>query len=306
MSLKKNIYYLLIAAVLILSACSKEVPVFDADNAFTYLQKQMEFGPRNPGSTGHSACRDWLVSELKRFSPRVARQNFKHFDARLDTTIVMTNIIASFNTESKQRIVLCAHWDTRPFADMDKGANALQPVPGANDGASGVAVLLEIARLMHMQSPPIGVDIVLFDGEDYGPQGSLDEYFLGSRYFANNLATYRPRFGILLDMVGDAQLSLPVEYNSKMFASFVVDKVWGAAEQLGYSEFSRNIGSSVNDDHIQLNQAGIPCVDIIDFQYPDKSHKYWHTLQDTADKCSPQSLKVVGQTVLQVIYNEDV
>jgi len=291
---------------MLLFYCGPNVPEFDETKSFSLLEKQLDFGPRNPGSRGHMDCRNWLVTELEKYSERVVKQNFKHQDVRLDTTIVMTNIIASFNLESRHRIVLCAHWDTRPFADQEEGERALIPVPGANDGASGVAVLLEIARLMKTNQPEIGVDIVLFDGEDYGPEGNLDEYFLGSRYFAGNLGTYKPRYGILLDMIGDAQLNLPVEYHSKRYASTIVDKVWSAAEELGYQEFNRSIGSAVNDDHILLNQAGVPCIDIIDFQYPDESHKYWHTLEDTADKCSPRSLKVVGQTLLQVIYNEDV
>ena len=298
--------FLLFLPALFLFYCGPNVPEFNENISFAYLENQLEFGPRNPGSRGHMACRDWLVTELGKQTSRVIEQNFKHHDPRLDTTIVMTNIIASFNLESKHRIVLCAHWDTRPFADKEDGENALIAVPGANDGASGVAVLLEIARLMKINKPDIGVDIVLFDGEDYGPEGSLDEYFLGSRYFAKNLGTYKPRYGILLDMVGDAQLNIPVEYHSKRYASTIVNKVWTAAEKLGYSEFERNVGPAVNDDHIQLNQAGIPCIDIIDFHYPDKSNKYWHTLEDTADKCSPRSLKVVGQTVLDVIYNEEV
>jgi len=291
---------------MVFSRCGPDVPAFDGDSSFSYLQQQLDFGPRYPGSSSHKACRDWLVTELNNFSSRVVKQDFEHYDPRLDTTIVMTNIIASFNLKARHRVLLCAHWDTRPFADQDKGENALKPVPGANDAASGVAVLLEIARLMKNSPPQIGIDIVLFDGEDYGPEGNLEEYFLGSKYFAANLASYKPRYGILLDMVGDAQLTLPVEFHSKRFAPHVVNKVWTAAEELGFTEFDKNVGSAVNDDHIPLNQAGIPCIDIIDFQYPDKSHKYWHTLEDTADKCSPNSLRIVGQTVMQVIYDEDV
>jgi Peptidase family M28 len=302
---KKIKNLLLLLSAMFLFYCGQNVPQFDEHSSFSYLEKQMEFGPRVPGSRGHLQCRDWLVSELEKYSSRVVKQDFKHHDLRLDTTRVMTNIIASFNLQSRHRLLLCAHWDSRPFADQDEGENAKLPVPGANDGASGVAVLLEIARLMHDDKPQVGVDIVLFDGEDYGPEGNLDEYFLGSRYFAKNLGTYKPKYGILLDMVGDAQLNLPIEYHSKRYAGLIVNKVWDAAAKLGYSEFEKRVGPAISDDHIQLNQAGIPCVDIIDFQYPDKFHKYWHTLEDTADKCSPQSLKVVGQTLLQVVYSEE-
>ncbi len=284
--------------------CGQSAPQFDGDSSFAYLEKQVAFGPRNPMSKGHDACRQWLVEELTKYAERVVEQPFMHFDPRLKKSFKMTNIVASFNLKAQRRILLCAHWDTRPFADQDIEENKSTPILGANDGASGVAVLLEIARVMKNQAPDVGIDIVLFDGEDYGPEGALDEYFLGAKYFAKNLGTYKPVYGILLDMVGDANLDLPVEYQSQYYARAIVDKIWSAAEELGYTQFTRNVGSSVNDDHIPLINAGIPVVDIIDFQYPDKSHKYWHTLQDTPDKCSPQSLKAVGQTVLQVIYNE--
>lgn len=288
-----------------LVSCERSVPVFDALTSYDYLLKQTDFGPRNPGSKGHGQCRDWLIKELKKYAPSVATQNFEHFDVRLDTIIQMTNVIASFHLESVKRILLCAHWDTRPRADNDTEVNSHKPIIGANDGASGVAVLLEIARILKDNPTDAGIDIVLFDGEDYGPQGNLDEYLLGSRYFAQNmLKSYKPAFGILLDMVGDAQLSIPIEYHSNRYAPQIVEKVWSAAEKLGFTQFERRNGSAVSDDHVPLIQAGIKCIDIIDFQYPDKSHAYWHTLQDLPDKCSPQSLKAVGQTVLEVIYNE--
>lgn len=301
----RNIKSALLIFILFMMGCQQNVPQFDENNSFSYLKKQVSFGPRNPGSDGHANCLQWLVEELEKSSERVIRQNFKYNDKSLDKTIDMTNIIASFDLNSRHRIMLCAHWDTRPFADQDTKENSGKPIPGANDGASGVAVLLEIARIMNIEKPPVGVDIVFFDGEDYGPEGNLDEYFLGSRYFAKNLGTYKPRYGILLDMVGDAQLNIPVEYQSKRLAGAIVDKVWGAAKKLNFSEFDPRVGTAISDDHMPLNDAGIPCIDVIDFQYPDKSQKYWHTLQDKVDKCSPHSLKVVGQTVLYVIYNEE-
>lgn len=303
--MKRKLTITLIFAILLLLSCAKEVPQFDAEKSFSYLEQQLEFGPRNPGSRGHKACAEWLVSEFKNYADRVLTQDFEYQDSVKDTVIQMTNIVASFNLKSGKRVLLCAHWDTRPFADRDTPENQDIPIPGANDGASGVAVLLEIARQMHSVKPEIGVDIVLFDGEDYGHEGQTEKYFIGSRYFSENLKGYKPRFGVLLDMVGDAKLNLPVEYQSQRYAPHIVDKIWSAAEELGYSQFEKRIGSSVNDDHIQLNQAGIPTIDIIDFEYPDAGHKYWHTLQDTADKCSPQSLKAVGQTLLYVLYNEE-
>ncbi|KAA3608814.1 MAG: M28 family peptidase [Calditrichaeota bacterium] len=301
---KKLTKTILILPVALLFYCGQTVPEFSGENSFAYLEKQVSFGPRNPMSTGHEECKNWLVSELKKFAGRVVEQPFMHYDPRINKNFKMTNIVASFNLKAERRIVLCAHWDTRPVADMDVPENSDKPILGANDGASGVAVLLEIARVMKSQPTDVGVDIVLFDGEDYGPEGKLDEYFLGSKYFAKNLNDYKPVFGILLDMVGDAQLNLPIEYQSQYYARNIVDKVWAAAKELGYTQFKNRVGSAVNDDHLALIDAGIPTIDIIDFEYPDNTHKYWHTMEDTPDKCSPQSLKVVGQTVLQVIYNE--
>jgi glutaminyl-peptide cyclotransferase len=303
--MKKSIKTIILLPLSLLFYCGQTTPQFDGDSSFAYIEKQVSFGPRNPMSNGHKECKNWLIGELGKYAGRVVQQDFMHFDPRLNKNFKMTNIVASFNLKENRRVILCAHWDTRPFADQDLEENAGKPILGANDGASGVAVLLEIARVMKTQLPEVGVDIVLFDGEDYGPEGVLNEYFLGSKYFAKNLNTYKPVFGILLDMVGDAQLNLPVEYQSNYYAPTVVDKVWSAAEELGYTQFERRVGSAVNDDHVALIDAGIQCIDIIDFEYPDKSHKYWHTLKDTPDKCSPQSLKAVGQTVLQVIYNED-
>ncbi|RMH63192.1 MAG: M28 family peptidase [Calditrichaeota bacterium] len=287
-------------------ACQAGVPKFDAQRSFADLEKQVAFGPRVPGSKAHERCADWLVANLKKSADRVVRQRFTHQDKYSDSLLVMYNIVASFNTAPGiKRIMLAAHWDSRPRADQDKLENQHKPLPGANDGASGVAVLLEIARHLKAHPLPYGVDIVLFDGEDWGREGELDEYFLGAKYFASQMGGYRPYYGILLDMVGDANLSLPVEYNSARMAPRIVEKVWNAARDLGYTEFEERIGPAVSDDHLSMLDAGIPFIDIIDFAYPDESNAYWHTLEDTPDKCSPASLKVVGQTLLQVLYVEE-
>jgi len=294
----------IISSLLFLMCCA-QTPEFSGDSSFSFLQKQVDFGPRNPGSEGHTLCSNWLAEELGKYADRVVKQSFKHVDTRLDTTIQMTNIVASFNLNAGKRILLCAHYDTRPVADRDISENRNKPILGANDGASGVAVLLEIARVMQTNKPTLGVGIVLFDGEDYGPEGKLDEYFLGARYFAKNLNGYLPYFGILLDMVGDINLNIPYEYNSKQNAGRFVEMIWSTAEELGYTQFERRMGHSISDDHIPLIEAGIPMVDIIDFDYPDESQSYWHTMQDLPDKCSPASLKAVGQTVLQVVYDQE-
>ena len=288
------------------ASSTAQMPIaFDETNAWQYLLKQVAFGPRNPGSIGHRQCLQFLKTELRRYADRVIEQPFMHYDAYRGKTLVMTNVIARFRPKVEPRLLLCAHWDTRPFADRDPNpANRQTPILGANDGASGVAVLLELARILNRHPPSIGVDIVLFDGEDYGREGHLEEYFLGSRYFVQNNDRYFPQFAILLDMVGDADLQLPQEGFSVLYAPEVVKRVWRIARSLGYSEFEDRVGLQVNDDHVVLNESGIPTINIIDFQYPDASHRFWHTLQDVPANCSPRSLKVVGDVLIQLIYEE--
>ena len=227
-----------------------------------------------------------------------------HYDQEKGEVLNMTNIIGSFYPEKVTRLILCAHWDTRPFADRDRPRNQHLPILGANDGASGVAVLLEMARQIQQAEPPVGIDIVLFDGEDYGREGDLDNYCLGSRYFVANNVKYFPKYAVLLDMIGDAQLSLPVEGYSKHYAPAVVQQVWTIAEKLGIYQFESEVRNYVFDDHVILNEGGIPAIDIIDFEYPNTSHRFWHTLEDTPDKCSAKSLKVVGDVLMELIYNE--
>ncbi len=277
---------------------------FNGDRAFDYLKKQVAFGPRNPGSAGHKACLAYLTKELRILADSVRLQTFDYQNLRNKEQFTLTNVIASFKPEQTKRIFFAAHWDTRPRADYDTKANRHKPIPGANDGASGVAVLLEIARQLKQNPPPIGVDLILFDGEDYGEEGHLEDYFLGSRYFARHAKGYHPDFGILLDMVGDANLTLPREGYSQKYLPWLVDKVWKIAEDLGFTEFENETGSYISDDHLELIKQGIPCIDIIDFSYPAPGSNYWHTLQDTPDKCSAQSLETVGQVMMEVIYGE--
>ncbi len=298
--MKKNLVYIL----MIFCNVSAAFAQFDGQNAFRYLERQVAFGPRNPGGKGHADCLNFLQKELKKFADEVRLQPFVYQDMYRKKRLELSNVIARFKPRAQPRIFLAAHWDTRPTADNDRLANQNTPIPGANDGASGVAVLLEIARQLKQKPPSIGVDLILFDGEDYGREGHLDEYFLGSRHFAKQAAGYAPRYGILLDMVGDANLTLPREPNSVAALPQVVDKVWQMAHSMGYFEFEDRQGYPVSDDHVILLQNGIPCIDIIDFEYPDERNRYWHTLQDTPDKCSPYSLQVVGDVMLQLIYSE--
>ena len=273
------------------------IPEFNADSSFEYLKKQVSFGPRVPNTKAHDDCKNFIISEISKYADAVNLQEFTHF--YLGKNFNLTNIIASFNLNSGYRILLCAHWDSRPYADEEKEASKkIKPVPGANDGASGVAILLEIARILKDNPPPIGVDVVFFDGEDLGASGDLENFCIGSKYFAKNKPkNYVPQFGILLDMVGDKDLEIYKEENSMRYAPDVVNYVWSIARELGFSEFKESVKHSVYDDHIPLNEAGIRTIDIIDFDYP-----YWHTTEDTPDKCSPESLKKVGTVILNVIY----
>jgi glutaminyl-peptide cyclotransferase len=276
------------------------VPDFDEDHAFFLLEAQCAFGPRNPGSWGHTECLEFLQREMSFWADTVILQPFTYYSSDQDDTLHLTNIIGRIAPTNRARILLCAHWDTRPYADQDPNpANRDTPILGANDGASGVAILLEIARRCALNRPPVGVDIVLFDGEDYGREGVLDDYLLGSKYYAKNLPPPAPRFGILLDMVGDRDLKIPKEQGSYSLARDVVEKVWGVARELKISSFEQEVGRPVYDDHMPLNEIGIPTIDIIDFDYPA-----WHTLRDTPSACSAQSLDDVGRVLLQVIYTE--
>jgi len=284
------------------SIMTKQFPSFDGKKAFAYLTSQTDFGPRNPNSAGHRRCLNYLTNELKKYADTVTQQSFTQ--KGYGETLKLTNIFASFKPHEQKRIFLFAHWDTRPRADMDPNQeNRNKPILGANDGASGVAVLLELARILKENPPPIGIDILLTDGEDYGDSekdGNTNMYFLGARHFAKTKSpTYTPQFGILLDMIGDRDLQIPMEQNSMRFAPGIMDMVWTVAEQVGSTQFIRVPGEAVADDHLPLNEAGIPTINIIDFQYP-----YWHTIQDTPDKCSPESLEAVGKVLSALIYTK--
>jgi glutaminyl-peptide cyclotransferase len=285
--------------ILVVSARAA-VPEFDEDHAFFLLEAQCAFGPRDPGSEGHRQCLEFLRRELSYWADTVFVQSFTHHSQGRGKTFELTNIIGRTKPERRDRILLCAHWDTRPVADHDPTPeNRNTPILGANDGASGVAVLLEIARQCALSPPDVGLDIVLLDGEDYGFDESPDEWLIGSKHFAKDIPLPFPRYGILLDMIGDRDLEIPAEQASYYYAPGIVEKVWTAARDLGISTFQHEVGRSVYDDHIPLNEAGLPTIDIVDFDYA-----YWHTVRDTPAECSPKSLDDVGRVVLHVIYNE--
>ncbi len=289
------------------------IPVFNADTAYMFIEKQLSFGPRVPNTKAHRECGDWLATTLKRFNATVTEQRTKlrAFDG---TMLDARNIIGSYNPDSPSRVLLCAHWDSRPWADHDPDmGNRKKPVPAANDGASGVAVLLEIARQMSISNPGLGVDIIFFDAEDYGEpqdmQGAYENaWALGSQYWAANphIPGYSARFGILLDMVGAKDAVFTQEQISRYYAPNILKKVWSAADRLGYGNFFVNKNSGpITDDHTYINEiTRIPTIDIIDYQ--DDREKgffdYWHTINDDIDNISKETLKAVGQTVISVVY----
>ena len=291
-------------------------PAFNADSALLFCQQQCDFGPRVMNSQAHEDCAAWIVEKFKSYGMSVISQKatLKGYDG---TSLNSTNIIASFKPEIADRILLCAHWDSRPWADNDPDeANWKKPVMAANDGASGVAVMLEVARLLP-DSLGIGVDFVCFDAEDWGvPQWSDapddgNSWALGAQYWAANphVKGYQARFGILLDMVGGQGALFYQEGMSKQMASAVVDKVWRAAQVVGYgSLFPTQPGGYITDDHIPVNRvAKIPTIDIIPY-YPNCQQSNfgptWHTVNDDMAHLDKNTLQAVGQTVIQVLFSE--
>ena len=298
------------------------VPQFNADSAYQFVAKQTEFGPRVPETQAHADCAEWLTAKIGEYADTVIVQEFR---ARLfnGNGIDGKNLIGVFNPEAKKRIVLCAHWDSRPYADHDPdAANTRKPIDGANDGASGVGVLLECARQFKQQPLPekLGVDIVLFDLEDYGPHTEeAEKYYddrvnfwaLGSQYWSKtpHVYGYKAYYGILLDMVGGSNPNFPKEYYSQDYAAWVSNKVWRRAFDLGYRpHFSNELGAMISDDHLPMNGiAGIPTIDIIDL-HPESSNEcfpeVWHTLNDNIDNIDKNTLGMVGNVLLHVVYEE--
>lgn len=291
-------------------------PDFNADSAYIYLQEQCDFGPRTMNSTAHDKCEKWIIQKFEQYGCKVTTQKatLNGYDG---TPLRSTNIIASYNPEATTRIMFCAHWDCRPWADNDPDStNWHKPIVAANDAASGVGVMIELARILKGSGLELGVDFICFDAEDYGtPQwfegeDPGDTWALGAQYFANNLPEgYAPRYGILLDMVGGVGAKFYREGMSMQYAPAIVKKVWNAARQVGYgSYFPKDDGGMITDDHIPVNQtANIPCIDIIPY-YPDCAQSSfgptWHTIADNMDNIDKNTLKAVGQTMVQVLFTE--
>jgi len=287
--------------------CGPSGPDFDEDHAFEYLVAQCDFGPRNPGSDGYYACLDFIITELDQFADDIILQEFRYQEQRYRKRYDLQNIIARFNPDASFQTIISAHWDTRPWADQeDNRRDRNQPIIGANDGASGVAVLLELAKIMGETPPPIGVNLVFFDGEDLGVPGENETYCQGSRYFAKNLPIPRPDEAINLDMVGDKQLHIPVEKYSLEYNPNLVRYLWGRADDMGLDAFDITPQYAIYDDHVRLHEiAGIPAIDLIDFKYPNPYANFWHTMNDVPENCSAESLEQVGKLMVDYIYNRE-
>lgn len=291
-------------------------PEFNADSAFAFVKTQVDFGPRVPNTQPHIRCGNWIVDRLKQYGWQVTEQNF---DAvAFDGTVLRSrNIIGSFNPQASKRILLAAHWDTRPFADEDD-ENIRKPIDGANDGGSGVGVLLEVARAIHLSEtkPEVGVDIIFFDAEDYGTpefwEGEFkeDSWCLGSQHWSRNkhVPGYTAYYGILLDMVGAPNARFAKDEISMNYAPSVARKVWEIGQKLGYSHhFVNQTAGGFTDDHYYVNRiAKIPMIDIIEYDPSNGNYfsKVWHKHDDTIDNIDRNTLKAVGKTVLQTVYQE--
>lgn len=311
---------LILTSVLALTACAgkktegaasddvaPEVVVnFDADSAYSYVERQVAFGPRVPNTEAHRRCGEWLASELRRRGADVTEQraDLTAFDG---TVLKAVNILGRFNTESPDRLLLLAHWDCRPWADQDPNPdNRKKPVDGANDGASGVGVLLEIARQLSEKAPGKGVDILFVDAEDWGTEGSEDSWALGARYFMEHppVEGYLPDEAILLDMVGGKDAVFCREYFSEQAAPRLAQSLWGIAASRGYGDlFLNKLGGAVTDDHVQLIEKGVPAVDIIEYHPEQESgfNPHWHTVSDNMENIDRATLKAVGETVMQYL-----
>ena len=332
----KNLYWMLALCLgIIISSCGEEeanvplinttntppkttvkVPRFDRDSAYQFVKKQVDFGPRVPNSEGHQKAKDWMVAKFKNYGAQVIEQDFQA-QAYDGTQLNATNIIAQFNSNNKKRILLAAHWDTRPIADSDLSTERRdEPILGADDGGSGVAILLEIARQLQANPINMGVDLILFDAEDYGAprekeeelsQNSLLTWCLGSQHWSKNphIVGYKAKYGILLDMVGSKGARFTKEAISMRYAPQVMNKIWKLAQGMGYGNyFVNNKSDQVIDDHLFVNEiAKIPMIDIIN-RTPSGFGPYWHTHNDNIKIIDKSTLRAVGQVMLAVIYRE--
>ena len=298
-----------VALSLSLAACHEHGPrtAFDGQEALGLVKTQLDFGPRVPGSPAHEKEAQWIVAQMKPRADTVIAQRWTHVTATGDT-LALTNILARYRPAATQRVLYVTHWDTRPVSDGARdSAQRLLPMPGANDGASGVALFIALGDALRKTPPTVGVDLLFVDGEDYGTFGDGQkikntDVLLGSTYFAQHLPSpdYHPLYGVLWDMIGDRDLDIYQEANSLQRAPEVVSIVWRAASDLGYSKyFIPSPGYAITDDHIPLLDAGLRVIDVIDYDYP-----WHHTPQDTFDKVSAQSLQIVGDVATKILTSQ--
>jgi len=297
-------FLLLLCTVLSLAACDRKPSgpktAFNGEVALGYVKTQLAFGPRIPGTEGARQTGDWITAQMRLRADSVAEQRWNHVTAKGDT-LPMRNILARFRPTATERVLYIAHWDTRPFADFSSNpADRKLPVPGANDGASGVALLIAVADVLKGTPPAYGVDMLFVDGEDYGQFGPpVVDALIGSTWFASHLPSpgYQPIFGVLWDMIGDRNLNIFQEGYSSQQAPEIVARVWGMAEELGYGSYfiSRN-GGPIMDDHVPLLQKGLRVIDVIDIDFD-----HHHRPTDTFDKVSAKSLQIVGDVATALV-----
>ncbi len=284
-------------------ACGTAGPTrsFDGQAAYRAVEAQVAFGPRIPGTPGHAAEAAWLDSLLRPLADTLIVQAWTHVTASGES-LPMRNFVARFNPGASERILFLAHWDTRPVSDGPNSRDSAAAVPGANDGASGTAVLLGVASALHLAPPGVGVDLLFVDGEDYGVFAAEADVLIGSKYYAAHLPPGpAPLYAVLFDMVGDRDLQIYQEGNSLTGAPEVVGLVWKVAAKAGYgSVFVSTPRHTLTDDHVSLQARGIRAIDVVDFDYP-----YWHTKEDTPDKVSAQSLDAVGEVALALVANAE-
>ena len=292
-----------LTALLTFAGCTKpspppfKTPRFDQDRAFSRLQELCSFGPRNHDSAGKAKAEEWIQNALKAAGAEVTVHTFQHTPRGSTQSTTFRNIIGRIGTQHTRRVMIGTHYDTRATADKDPDpTRRTEPIVGANDGASGVAVLLEMAALWKDQPPPVGVDLIFFDGEDFGAGQEWDDYFLGSKAWLRDHPDYRPEWGVVLDMVGDADLRILKEKNSLLSAPAIVERVWNAAGRVRSEAIADERGGLVHDDHTAFLEKGIPVILLIDFRY-----QWFHTTADTPDKCSARSLGEVGRAVMEAV-----
>lgn len=309
-------------ALITLTSCDRfsgAKTAFDGHAALGYVHEHLEFGPRTPGTPAHEKAGDWIIAEMKKRTDSVTVQSWIQTTAKGDK-LPLRNILARFNPTATQRVLYLTHWDTRPTADQDPNfGNRARPILGANDGAAGVGLFIALADVFKKNPPSVGVDLLFVDGEDWGSfdpdsGGHYPDALFGSQYFANHLPspTYKPLFGVLFDMIGDADLNIYEEANSVQNAPEVVSRVWQTAADLGYAKyFIAQVGQQIIDDHVPLEQKGLRVIDVIDLQYgplpklhdafTEPNPNYHHTMQDTFDKLSAHSLQVVGDVAVTLV-----